>query len=128
MLHIGIMNTNDKKITINLQKLKELLWALLKYDLPQLSMTKNFISNNIDTWTDMISKEKEVEERFDKNSFNEALTTLFELNKHLNDLTEEVLQLAPSIQTSFEDVDMPLNNIQLATATLAYLNSGRCHR
>ena len=79
----------------------------------------------MDKWKDMINSFKEDQDRFDQNSFAEALKVLFELNSNLKDLREEATQHAPTIQRCFEDVDMPLNNIQLATATLAYLNTRR---
>lgn len=95
------MNTNDKKIMLDHKQLKKMIWSLLEYKLPDKTQTKNFTSNSIDKWTNMIKEEKEVEERFDKNNFKEALTTLFALNPNLSELTEEAPRLAPSIQTCF---------------------------
>ena len=122
-LEDAIDQTNDSSVSFGLDKLKDILSSILKVrKLDSLTLTL-LKGETLTRWPDLLKNQKEEATIEDSSHFVEATQKLFDLNEGLQKFEGESAFSSRPVKQLFSDIDLVLNNNQLATATLAYLNS-----
>jgi hypothetical protein len=122
MIESAITLTSEANVTVNMDELAKIIVSAR--DMPKLhkSDQTRFKELRLDQWVEEAKKEKKHEVIENKNDLVDAFFSITERHQDLIGKQELVEESGAPVMKVFKEINMKVNYLQLATATLAYHN------